>query len=173
MVDCYETAYITVWSLSPINLKSTCKPGGFHHHHFEKAFPKHFAFQAYKTLVEGGYVPDVKTSFYNGSLCQDYVKKYVSFVSVESPSSRIISTYKDRRIFFYNQLSTFGGTLALFFGMSVISFFEVGFLLLHLAIEVINLVTHPLRKFKDWYKKPCDRQIQSRLEKHIKASKII
>ena len=173
LVDCYETAYIIVWSLSPINLKSTCQSSGFNHHHFKKAFLKHFAFQAYKTLVEGGYVPDVKTSFYNGSLCQDYVKKYVSFVSVESPSSRIISTHKDRRIFFYNQLSTFGGTLALFFGMSVISFFEVGFLLLHLAIEVINLVTHPLRKFKNWYKKPCDRQIQSRLEKHIKASDII
>ena len=169
LVDCYETAYIIVWSLSPINLESTCQPSGFNHHHFKKAFPKHFAFQAYKTLVEGGYIPDVRTSFYNGSLCQDYVKNYVSFVSVESPSSRIISTHKDRRIFFYNQLSTFGGTLALFFGMSVISVFEVGFLLFHLAIEVINLVTQPLRKFKDWYKKPCDRQIQSRLEKHIKV----
>ena len=173
LVDCYETAYIIFWSLSPINLKSTCKPGGFHHHHFEKAFPKHFAFQAYKTLVEGGYVPDVRTSFDNGSLCQEYVKNYVSFVSVESPSSRIISTHKDRRIFFYNQLSTFGGTLALFFGMSVISLFELGFLLFHLAIEVINMIVQPIGKFKDWYKKPPERLQQNRLENHIKASKLI
>ena len=62
--------------------------------------------------------------------------------------------------------------MALYFGMSLISFFELGFLLFHLTIEVINLVTQPLRKFKDWYKKPCDRQIQSRLEEHIKASDI-
>ena len=172
LVDCYETAYIIFWSLSPIDLKSTCKPGGFNHHHFTKAFSKHFAFQAYKTLVEGGYVPDVRTSFHNGSLCQDYVKNYVSFVSVESPSSRIISTHKDRRIFFYNQLSTVGGTLAIFFGMSAISFFELGFLLLNLAIEVINLIAQPMRKFNGWYYKPCERQIQSRLEKGVKASKL-
>ena len=176
LVDCYETAYIIFWSSTPIDLKSTCKPGGFHHYHFEKTFTKHFAFQAYKTLVEGGYVPDVRTSFNNGSLCQEYVQNYVSFVSVESPSTRIISTHKDRRIFFYTQLSTFGGTFALFVGMSVISFFEVAFLIFYLAQELVYRMTCARGKSNGSHKNYYDRHLESKFKKlqhRVMVSRII
>ena len=45
-------------------------------------------------------------SFANGTLCQEYVESYVAYVSVESPTSAGILTNKDKRIFFYDGLST-------------------------------------------------------------------
>ena len=63
-------------------------------------------------------------------------KNYVAFVRVEGPSSRIISTNKDKSIFLHDQIGNIGSTLGLFVGISAISFFEVGFLLLNLARAV-------------------------------------
>merc|ERR1712079_546803 len=124
----------------PLDLDYICYYKGFLVQHFEKNFNKHFAFKKYQILIDGGSISDLMTSFNNGSLCKEYVRNYVSFVRVESPISKILFTKKDRRIYFYDQLGTFGGTFALFMGMSVISMFEVCFLIFHVAIGVIKFL---------------------------------
>ena len=138
--DCQETEFIVFWSIVPIDLDLTCNMGGFHHQYFQKNYRKHFAFHNYKTLVNGGSIPDLRTSLNNGSLCKEYIRNFVAFVSVEGPSTKIIATNRDRRIFFYDQLGTFGGTMGLFVGMSVISFFEVGFLLIYLIMAPVKSI---------------------------------
>lgn len=137
--DCQETAYIVIWSNSSINVRATCKPGGFHYQYFENAITKHFAFEAYKMLVEGVPIDDIKTSFTNGSICQNYVTTYGALVTIESPSTRIISTHRDRRVYFTTKIGTIGGTLGLFVGMSIVSFYELAFLLIALAMGIMRL----------------------------------
>ena len=96
LADCQETAYTVLPSSVPIDLESVCKKGGFYYQYFEQNFNKHFAFYSYKVLVEGGgSIPDLMTSFTNGSMCKDYVKDYIVFVSVQSPSTNIIHTHEN------------------------------------------------------------------------------
>ena len=138
MRDCEETAFMVIPSSVPLDLDHLCYFKGFLMQHFEKNFNKHFAFKRYQILVDGsGSISDLVTSFTNGSLCKDYVKNYVSFVRVESPISKILLTKKDRRIYFYDQLGTFGGTFGLFMGGSVICMFELCFLVLHIFIAIL------------------------------------
>ena len=139
MRDCEETAFMVIPSSFPLDLNYLCFYKGFLVQHFEKNFNKHFAFKRYQILVEGGSISDLVTSFTNGSLCKDYARNYVSFVRVESPISKILFTKKDRRIYFYDQLGTFGGTFGLFMGVSVISMFEVCFLVFHIVVAIIKL----------------------------------
>ena len=149
--DCHETTYMVIWSTFELELDSTCNGRGFHNYHFKQTLRKHFAFHNYKTLVEGGSIPELSQSYNNGSLCREYVKNYGAFVSVEGGHTRIIATNRDRRIFFYDQLGTFGGTLGLFFGMSVISFFEVAFLILSLTKALINTFMVGPQKIKRFF----------------------
>ena len=86
----------------------SCNEQSFHYQYFQKNFNSHFALYNYKSLMEGGSIDDVERSRTNGSLCRDYVRDYVAFVSVESPSSQIILTSKDKRIFYYDQLGKVG-----------------------------------------------------------------
>ena len=126
MRDCEETAFMVVPSSFPLDVDKLCYYKRFLVQHFEKNFNKHFAFKRYQILVDdSGSISDLLTSFTNGSLCKDYARNYVSFVRVESPISKILFTKKDRRIYFYDQLGTFGGTFGLFMGVSVISMFQV------------------------------------------------
>ena len=132
--DCQETAYIVTWSYSPINFKATCNPGGFHYQYFENAIEKYFAFEAYKMLLNDVDMKDIKSSLNNGTFCQSYVANYGALVTVESPSTKIVSTHWDQRIHFYSQMKIIGGTMGLFVGMSLISFCELGFFLFDIAV---------------------------------------
>ena len=71
----------------PLDLNDICKVGNFMSQHLESSFSKHFAFEAYETLVQGGSIPDLQKSLTNGSLCRKYVKKFISFVTVGSPAT--------------------------------------------------------------------------------------
>ena len=145
MRDCEETAFMVIPSSFPLDVDNLCYKS-FLVEHFEKNFNKHFAFKRYQILVDNsGSISDLVTSFTNGSLCKDYVMNYVSFVRVESPISKILFTKKDRRIYFYDQLGTFGGTFGLFMGVSVISIFEVCFLILHIVMSFIMFFVTDLR----------------------------
>ena len=93
--------------------------------HIDQTFGKHFAFESYRTLVEGGSIPNLAVSYANGSLCKSFVKNYLSFVSVESPSTSVISSRREKRFSFFDQLGTIGGTLGLFTGMSLLSIADV------------------------------------------------
>ena len=108
LVDCEETTYMVFSDNMPLDLDATCNQQSFHYQHFQKNFDSYFAQYSYKSLMEGGSIDDVERSLTNGSLCRDYVRDYVAFVSVESPISQIILTSKDRRIFFYDLLGKVG-----------------------------------------------------------------
>ena len=170
MGDCEETAFMVIPSSVPLDLDHLCNYKGFLAQHFEKNFNKHFAFKRYQILVDGnGSVSSLVTSFTNGSLCRDYVRNYVSFVRVESPMSKILMTKKDRRIYFYDQLGTFGGTFALFMGGSVMSMFELCFLILHVVMAIIMVFFIDPTKITSLYTVESDETYQEK----VYASKII
>ena len=169
MRDCEETAFMVLPSSVPLDLEKMCYYKGFLVQHFEKNFNKHFAFKRYQILVEGGSISDLVTSFTNGSLCKDYVLNYVSFVRVESPISKILFTKKDRRIYFYDQLGTFGGTFGLFMGASVISIFEVCFLILNILMAIIKFFMTDLRNITSF---DTDESYQKKLLSALKIKEL-
>ena len=144
--NCKETVYMVLPGYVPLDVEPMCNMESLYYQHFQKSFKKHFSFHSYKTLVEGGSIPDLLTSFNNGSLCEHYVRDYVAFVSIDSPTT-IIATGKDRRIFFIDQLGTVGGIGGLFLGMSVITFLELPMLLFSLInycrIYFVDIFKHP------------------------------
>ena len=143
--------------------------------HFEYWFSKHFAFEAYETLVEGGSIPDLQKSLSNGSLCQNYAKNFISFVSVSSPTTSIIRTLRDKRFTFNDQLGAIGGTLGLFTGMSLLSIVEVlifAFVLVKSIIcQLVSFLTNPASiqsffTYKKDSKKECDNEEQMTCASH-------
>ena len=143
--DCHETAFIVLDHIFPMDYKKICQQGSFHDQHFRHNFQRHFAFHNYMTLIEERSTPDLTLSYKNGSLCEDYVRNYVGFVNVYSPSSYIIVTERDKAVFFYDQLGVIGGTFGLFVGMSMLSFAEVGMLLVTIVYQFWLLCKDPLR----------------------------
>ena len=157
--DCQETVLTTWQSYQPLDLKDVCRKGSFLDKSLEYTFSQHFAFQNYITLVEEGSLPDLITSFSNGSLCMDFVSNFISFVTIESPTSSVIRSKRESyTVSFNDQMGTIGGTLGLFTGMSVLSFVEIIFLLL-------ILFTGTVQEFRERYKKKYtpdeDSKIQS------------
>ena len=176
MRDCEETVFMVLPSSVPLDLEKLCYNKGFIVQHFEKNFNKHFAFKQYQILVDGGSISDLVTSFTNGSLCMDYTTNYISFIRAESPISKILYTKKDRRIYFYDQLGTFGGTFGLFMGVSVISMFEVSFLIFHIGMAILKFFVTDLRNITSFgtderYKKRILAALKIKvLENKVKVS---
>ena len=96
LADCQEIS-LSVWqSTVPLNVEDLCKPGTYHDKFFEKNFQKIFAFEQYRIMVQEQYIPDLATSFANGSLCLEYVRKYVSLVTVESPTENVAKSQLEK-----------------------------------------------------------------------------
>ena len=55
----------------------------------------------------------------------DYIRKYISFVSVESPTESVSKSKLDQRTSFNDKLGVIGSTLAICIGTSILSFAEV------------------------------------------------
>ena len=72
-----------------MNIEDLCKDGTYFDAFLKKNFLKLFAFEHYRILVTDEVVPDLTTSLSNGTLCVNYVRKYVSLVTVESPTKSI------------------------------------------------------------------------------------
>ena len=114
----------------PINAVDLCKEGSFFKKHLIRSFRQHFAFRNYETLVTGdGQIPNLQASMTNGSLCYQFVEKFIAMVSVESPTSTVAKSAREPRVTFMDQLGTIGGTLGLFTGMSLLSMIEILFFL--------------------------------------------
>ena len=143
--DCDETEYIKIVNVFPIDYKEVCRKGSFQDKQFGHNFQQHFAFHNYKTLVQGGVIPDIAKSYENGSLCEEYVKNYVGFVNVYSPTAFVILTNRDKAVFVYDQIGTIGGTFGLFIGMSLLSFAEVAMLLVSIGYQTWQLCKNPER----------------------------
>ena len=140
--------------------------------HFEYWFSKHFAFEAYETLVDGGSLPDLESSLLNGTLCQNYVKNFLAFVSVSSPTTSVIKTVRDKRFTFFDQLRTVGGTLGLFTGMSVLSMVEVSIfavVLIKCVIqEVIRIILNP-SSIKSYFISKKKNEERMKCHSHIRC----
>ena len=94
---------------------------------------------------------DVQRTFANGSLCQQFVQDYVSFVSIESPVSRIILTEKEKVLTFSGVVGTIGGTFGLFAGMSMLSFAEIViFMVIFVHAMVLEMNSALLGKLLHW-----------------------
>ena len=57
--------------------------------------------------------------------CIEYVKNYISIVTIETPTDTVIKSTRVRRVSFNEQLADIGGTLGLLSGMSFLSFVEI------------------------------------------------
>ena len=126
--DCEGIPMTVVTTYIPINPKDICKEGNFIHQQLIQSSRQHFAFENYKALVTGGgTIPDLQSSLTNGSLCFQFIEKFVAIVSVESPTNTITKSARDVRVTFIDQLGTIGGTLGLFTGMSILSMVEIAF----------------------------------------------
>ena len=167
--DCDETAYIVLPEYFPINEEEVCYDYSFHGLYFKRNFQKHFAFHNYKTLVESGSIPDLVTSFANGSLCKDYIRNYAALVTINSPSSKIIITKRDKSTFFYDRIGTIGGTFGLFVGMSFISFAELAILLVDLVYQIWKFCRNPLRNRREGKENDLER-IENKLDDGISVS---
>ena len=159
----------------PLDLNDICQRGKFMSKHLEYSFSKHFAFEAYETLVQGGSIPDLQKSLTNGSLCRKYVKKFISFVTVSSPATSIIRTLRDKRFTLYDQFGTVGGTLGIVTGMSLLSIVEVLLFALVLLKSIIRQLIWCSRNpesiasfftSKKDLKKPCDNEEQMACASH-------
>ena len=128
--DCRGIPMTVVTTYIPINAVDLCKEGSFFKKHLTHSFRQHFAFENYQTLVTGdGQIPDLQASMANGSLCYQFVEKFIAMVSVENPTSSVAKSAREPRVTFMDQLGTIGGTLGLFTGMSMLSLIEVAFFL--------------------------------------------
>ena len=157
----------------PLDLNDICKMGKFMSEHLEYSFSKHFAFEAYETLVEGGSIPDLQKSLTNGSFCKNYVKNFISFVSVSSPGASIIRTLRDKRFTFHDQLGYVGGTLGIVTGMSLLSIVEVFLfalvLIKSITCQLIRCSRNPIENFftyKKDQKKVWDNEEQMACASH-------
>ena len=122
--DCKETS-LSIWQTTyPFNIEELCRDGTYFAKFFKKHFQSIFAFKHYKALIQGQSIRDLKISLSNGSACIDYIRKYVSFVSVESPTESVFKSQLDKRVYFIDQLGVIGGNLGLCVGMSVLGMCE-------------------------------------------------
>jgi hypothetical protein len=130
----------------PINAVDLCKEGSFFQKHLTHSFRQHFAFENYQTLVTGdGQIPDLQASMANGSLCYQFVEKFIAMVSVENPTSSVAKSAREPRVTFMDQLGTIGGTLGLFTGMSLLSMIEIVFFLYAFLKTLLKIETMDLK----------------------------
>ena len=143
--DCKGIPMTVVTNYVPINADELCKEGSFFKKQLTHSSWQHFAFENYKTIITGdGQIPDLQASMANGSLCYQFIHRFVGMVSVESPTSTVTKSAREPRVTFIDQLGTIGGTLGLFTGMSVLSMVEVVFFLVTFFKSCFKIKT------KDW-----------------------
>ena len=166
--DCQEIS-LSVWQKTvPFDIKEHCKPGTYFDKFFQQNFQRLFAFEQYRALVEEKYIPNLAASFSNGTMCMDYVRRYVSFVSIESPTESISKSSLDRSTSLIDKLGVIGGTLGIFIGASLFSFFEVG-VFIYIVVKSLgqDLMTM-LKKMKWWV-----RYVGSDIEKKVPLSNVV
>ena len=144
--DCRGIPMTVVTTYVPINAVDLCKEGSFFKKHLTHSFRQHFAFENYQTLVTGdGQIPDLQASMANGSLCYQFVEKFIAMVSVENPTSSVAKSAREPRVTFMDQLGTIGGTLGLFTGMSLLSMIEIVFFLYAFLKTLLKIETMDLK----------------------------
>lgn len=124
--DCKITSYAAIPSYVPIDPEQTCAEPIF-----KAFFGKMFENNPYEMNFERmtmGKWKDWDDQFIDEramDLCQDYVSKYISIVTVETPVNSVVKAKRVARITFNDKLAAIGGTLGLFSGISILSMVEV------------------------------------------------
>ena len=136
--DCQENS-LSVWHNSvPLDTETLCKDRTYFDNFLKENFQRLFALENYQRLIQEQSPLDLALSLSNGSLCQIYINKYVSLISVETPTKTKTKSHRDQRKFFIDKLGTIGGTLGVSAGMSVISMIEV----VVLVYVILNGIFH-------------------------------
>ena len=73
--------------------------------------------------------------------CEDFLKSYVSVVSIEALSGEALKSKREKSVTFTDQLATIGGTLGLFTGMSILSMVEIICFVFNLSSKALNQTT--------------------------------
>ena len=141
--DCKETSFATWHSTVPLDAEDLCKYNTFFDRFMKQNFQRLFAFESYQMLLNGEEPSQLAASLSNGTLCMNYIRKYVSFISVESPTKSVTKSHRDQSSFFIDKLGIIGGNLAIWTGMSVLSMVEVVvffyIVIIGIALDVIGL----------------------------------
>ena len=134
--DCKATALTVISSLSPMNIDEFCNKKVLaelrrneQNHWFKFGL---LDFLTGKAADIPWYLTFDQNEEELKAACEKFVRNYVAYVTVEALNSEVIESRKEMRVTFTDQLGMVGGTLGLFTGMSILSFFEVGWLLVGL-----------------------------------------
>ena len=145
LADCQEIS-LSVWQKAvPLNIEELCREGAYFDKFLEQNFEKIFSFEYLRSFVQEQRIPDLASSLSNGSMCVDYVEKYVSFVSVESPTESVSKSQLDISASFNDQLGIIGGNLGLCVGMSVLGMVEAS-LFIYIVLKSVIQDMNTLRK---------------------------
>ena len=145
LADCQEMS-LSVWQRTvPLNIDDLCKHGAFFDRFFKQNFQKIFPFEKYRSFIQDQHIPDLATISINESFCKDYIKNYVSLVSVESPTENVAKSKLDKRVSWIDQLGIIGGNLGLCVGMSVLGMVEAT-IFIYLVLKSLIQDVNTLRK---------------------------
>ena len=116
--DCMGTTYVAVPSYVPIDTEICSLEGMFKMYLWYIIDHGGYRYKDFEYLTTGEYIS-------NEDYCKDFVQKYISIVTVETPTTRILVSKRVERITFSQQLAVIGGTVGLFTGMSILSMIEL------------------------------------------------
>ena len=124
--DCKITSYAAIPSYVPIDPEQTCAEPIFKAF-FEKIYWSYQHEMNFERMTMEKWknwddqFNDEKAMYF----CQEYVLKYISIVTVETPVNSVVKAKRVARITFNDKLAAVGGTLGLFSGISILSMVEV------------------------------------------------
>ena len=115
IVDCKEIS-LSIWqSTVPLNIHELCK-GSYFDSYFKQNFESLFAFESYQLIIQGHSPSHLSTALANGSLCLTYLEKYVSLVTIESPTKSVTKSMKDISTTFNDKIAIVGSLLTIYLG---------------------------------------------------------
>ena len=126
--DCKGVSYVAFPSSEPINLVDFCRQPVLYQQFGTTLIGALQLLYRQITMFEHMTIgkPNLFDTLYGGNeFCQDYVRKYVSIVTIETPTHTVIKSKRVQRTTFFDKLATIGGTLGLFSGLSILSMVEI------------------------------------------------
>ena len=120
--DCKIVSYAAIPSYVPIDPEQTCAEPIFKAF-FAKIYWSYQHEMNFERMTMGKWKNWDSTQL-EIDFCKDYILKYISIVTVETPVDSVVRVKRVVRITFNDQLAVIGGTLGLFTGISILSMVE-------------------------------------------------
>ena len=121
-------------SYQPINIEKICRQGSVLHKFLMQSAKQHFSNDHYERLTAGNkeqflYLDNImrkrQMSDHYKTLCKQFVQKYVSIVTVESPTDVIALISREKSANFHEKIGVLGGELGLFTGASIVTILDI------------------------------------------------